>query len=82
MTRIDPLIPFRQAIAMAGMKATKAYSQVAAGRIQIIKNGRNTFIRESELTRYLDMLGSEAEQKKPEKKIKWLGKAVQRSRAK
>lgn len=55
---IDPLIAFVDAIAMAGMKTTKGYSEVAAGRLAIVKNGRRTFVRASELARYIDALSA------------------------
>lgn len=56
MNSIDKLIPFAEAIEMAGMKSTKAYDEVAAGRLAIVKNGRRSFIRESELRRFIDAL--------------------------
>lgn len=58
MTFIDALIPFHQAISMAGMKTTKAYGEVSAGRLTIVKNGRRTFVRASELARYIDALSA------------------------
>jgi len=58
MTVIDPLIPFADAIGMAGMKTTKGYSEVANGRLAIVKNGRRTFVRASELARYIDALSA------------------------
>jgi hypothetical protein len=36
------------------MKRTKGYAEMAAGRIAIVRNGRRTFVRTSELRRYLD----------------------------
>ena len=56
MTQIDRLIPLRDAIAMAGMRVTKAYQEIAAGRLATIKNGRRTFVRSTELQRYIDSL--------------------------
>lgn len=53
---IDSLIPFSRAIEMAGMRSTKAYEELKAGRLAIVKNGRRTFIRASELQRYIDSL--------------------------
>lgn len=53
---VDPLIPFSTAIAMAGMKTTKAYEEVKAQRLAVVKNGRRTFVRESELRRFIDAL--------------------------
>ncbi|MCA3642353.1 MAG: hypothetical protein IOC63_10915 [Methylobacterium sp.] len=59
MNSIDLLIPFLRAIEMAGMKSTRAYEEVKAGRLSIVKNGRRTFIRESEIRRYIDQLEKE-----------------------
>lgn len=56
MKQIDRLVPFSEAISMAGMKSTKAYEEVKAGRLAIVKNGRRTFIRESEIRRYIESL--------------------------
>ena len=58
MTPIDRLIPISEAISMAGMKSTKAYEEVKAGRLAIVKNGRRTFVRASELQRYIDALST------------------------
>ena len=55
---IDRLIPFSEAIGLAGMKSTRAYGEVAAGRLAIIKNGRRTFVRASEIARYFDALSA------------------------
>lgn len=55
---LDRLIPFAEAIGMAGMRSTKAYDEVKAGRLAIVKNGRRTFIRASELQRYIDALST------------------------
>ncbi len=56
MTNIDRLIPFKEAIGLAGMKTTRAYQEVQAGRLAIVRNGRRSFIRASELRRYIDQL--------------------------
>ena len=53
---IDRLIPFAEAIELAGMKTTRAYDEVKAGHLAIVKNGRRTFVRASELQRYIDDL--------------------------
>jgi hypothetical protein len=58
MLNIDRLIPVADAFAMAGMRRTKGYAEVTAGRLAVIRNGRRTFIRASELQRYIDALGS------------------------
>lgn len=54
--KIDRLIAFAEAIELAGMKTTRAYEEVKAGRLVIIKNGRRSFVRASELQRYIDEL--------------------------
>ena len=56
MHAIDRLIPFAEAMSMAGMRSTKAYQEVAAGRLAVVRNGRRTFVRASELQRYIDSL--------------------------
>jgi hypothetical protein len=53
---IDRLIPFAEAMSMAGMRSTKAYQEVAAGRLAVVRNGRRTFVKASELQRYIDSL--------------------------
>ena len=55
---IERLFPFLQAIEMAGMRSTKAYQEVAAGRLAVVRNGRRTFVRASELARYIDALSA------------------------
>jgi len=54
--QIDCLIPLREAVTMAGMRTTKAYQEIAAGRLAVVRNGRRTFVRMSELQRYIDSL--------------------------
>jgi len=56
MSQIDRLIPLREAIIMAGMRTTKAYQEIAAKRLAIVRNGRRTFIRATEVQRYIDSL--------------------------
>ena len=56
MNNIDNLIPFAEAIELAGMKTTRAYEEVKAGHLAIVKNGRRTFVRASEIQRYIDQL--------------------------
>ncbi len=56
MSSIDRLIPFAEAIGLAGMKKTRAYEEVKAGRLAVIKNGRNSFVKASELQRFIDQL--------------------------
>lgn len=56
MSNIDRLIPVAEAFAMAGMRRTKGYAEVTVGRLAIVRNGRRTFIRASEVQRYIDSL--------------------------
>jgi hypothetical protein len=56
MLDIDRLIPVCEAFDLAGMRRTKGYGEVAAGRLAIVRNGRRTFVRTSELRRYIDDL--------------------------
>lgn len=56
MNTIDTLIPLREAARMAGMRTTKCYAEIAAGRLQVIRNGRRTFVKASELQRYINAL--------------------------
>lgn len=58
MSDIDRLIPVADAFAMAGMRRTKGYAEVTAGRLAVIRNGRRTFIRASEVRRYIDNLAA------------------------
>ena len=62
MYEIDNLVPLREAIVMAGMRTTKAYQEIAAGRLKVCRNGRRTFIRASELQRYINSLCAGSEQ--------------------
>lgn len=53
---VDRLIPVLEAFEFAGMKRTRGYAQIKAGRLVVIKNGRRTFVRSSELRRFIDDL--------------------------
>ncbi len=57
---IDRLYPIREAFTLAGLRLTRGYQEVAAGRLKIVRNGRRSFIRASEIQRYIDAL-SEAD---------------------
>jgi hypothetical protein len=57
---IDSLIPLREAARMTGMRTTKAYAEIAAGRLAVIRNGRRTFVKASEVQRYIDALRGNA----------------------
>ncbi|MCA0399869.1 MAG: hypothetical protein LCH38_03535 [Proteobacteria bacterium] len=63
MQSIDTLVPFSRAIALAGMKSTRAYDEVKAGKLALVKNGRRSFIRASELQRYIDALSAGSSRK-------------------
>jgi len=54
--QIDRLMPLREAIAMAGMRTTKAYQEMASGRLAVVRNGRRAFVRMTKLQRYIDPL--------------------------
>ena len=41
---------------LAGLRTTRGYQEIAAGRLKIVRNGRRTFVRASELQRYIDAL--------------------------
>ena len=55
-TTIDQLIPVREAFALAGMRTTRGYAEIAAGRLRVVRNGRRTFARASEVARYIASL--------------------------
>ena len=56
MTDINRLIPVQEAFNLAGMKTTRGYEEIAAGRLKVIRNGRRTFVLASELQRYINAL--------------------------
>ena len=62
MNEIDRLIPLREAIQLAGMRTTKAYQQIAKGQLAIVHNGRRTFVKASEVQRYIEGLPSSQSQ--------------------
>ncbi|HEV2508615.1 hypothetical protein [Bosea sp. (in: a-proteobacteria)] len=55
---VDPLVPFRKGVGLAGMRTTKGYDEVRAGRLNVVRNGNRTFIRASEIKRYIDALAN------------------------
>jgi hypothetical protein len=59
MITIDRLLPVREAFALAGLRITKGYAEIAAGRLAVVRNGRRTFVRASEVQRYIDALTPE-----------------------
>ena len=52
----DRLVPVEQGFAMVGVKTTKGYAEIKAGRLKVVRNGTRTFIRASEIQRYIDAL--------------------------
>lgn len=53
---VDPLIPVREAFGLAGLRTTKGYDEIKAGRLKPVRNGPRTFIRASEIRRYIDAI--------------------------
>ncbi|AMJ63061.1 hypothetical protein [Bosea sp. PAMC 26642] len=53
---VDPLVPIREALPMAGLRPSKGYGEVRAGRLSVVRNGPRTYIRASEIKRYIDAL--------------------------
>jgi hypothetical protein len=45
-------------LAWAGISRTKAYAEVKAGRLRLVKCGRRTLIRVDEAERWRDALGA------------------------
>jgi hypothetical protein len=64
MIDIDRLIPLIEAFDMAGMRRTKGYAEVTAGRLAVVRNGRRTFVRASELQRYINALSESGNAKR------------------
>lgn len=62
---IDCLFSAAEARRMAGLGTTKFYEEIASGRLSIVKNGRRTFVRASELQRYIDALSAGNDPKTP-----------------
>lgn len=56
MNAIDRLYPLREGFTLAGLRPTSGYSEIAAGRLTVIRNGRRTYVRSSELERYISAL--------------------------
>ncbi len=57
---IDRLYSLREALVLIGLRTTKAYEEIAAGRLRVVKNGRRTFVRASEIARYINALDNKA----------------------
>ena len=56
MTTVDRLIPIREAFGLIGRGTTQGYADIAAGRLKVVRNGRRTFARASEIERYISAL--------------------------
>lgn len=63
VVHVDPLIPFMEALPMMGMRLSKGYGAVRAGQLAIVRNGRRTFVRASEVERYIASLESGTEKR-------------------
>jgi hypothetical protein len=57
---IDRVYPLREALVLIGLRTTKGYEEIAAGRLRVVRNGRRTFVRASEIARYIDALDDKA----------------------
>lgn len=55
-TAIDRLYPIREGFTLVGLRPTRGYSEIAAGRLTVIRNGRRTYVRASEIERYISAL--------------------------
>jgi hypothetical protein len=64
MNAIDRLYPIRDAFTLAGLRLTRGYQEVSAGRLAIVRNGRRSFVRASEIQRYIDALSQAADDKR------------------
>lgn len=63
MLEVDRLVPILEGFAAIGVRRTKGYKEIAAGRLSVVRNGSRTFVRVSELRRYIDSLpGSSPQQ--------------------
>jgi hypothetical protein len=56
MHNVDRLHPIREGFTLAGLRPTRGYAEIAAGRLKVIRNGRRTFVRASEIERYISAL--------------------------
>lgn len=63
MADIDRLYPIREAFTLAGLRLTRGYQEIAAGRLKIVRNGRRSFIRASEIQRYIDALSADGDER-------------------
>lgn len=58
---VDPLLPVAKGFALIGVRATKGYEEAKLGRLKLIRNGARTFIRASEVQRYINALDGASE---------------------
>ena len=56
MTHPDRLYPIRDGFILVGLRPTRGYDEIKRGRLKVIKNGRRTFVRASEISRYITAL--------------------------
>ena len=63
MTNIDRLLSIRDGFALAGLRTTRGYAEIAAGRLKVIRNGRRTYVRASEVERYISALEAAGSQR-------------------
>lgn len=63
MVEIDRLVPILEGFMLIGLGRTKGYSEIAKGRLAVVRNGSRTFVRASELRRYIDSLPGSSSQK-------------------
>jgi hypothetical protein len=54
----DRLIPLKEALPLIGRGLTSAYEDIKQGRLKVIKNGSRTFVKASEVARYVAALES------------------------
>lgn len=52
----ERLYPIREGFILVGLRPTRGYAEIGAGRLRVVKNGRRTFVRSSEISRYIDAL--------------------------
>lgn len=60
---VDRLIPAQTAFDMLGIRTTKAYAEVKAGKLKLTRNGRRSFVKASEINRYIAALDEAASHK-------------------
>lgn len=58
---VDRLVPVLAAFGMMGMRTTNGYAKLKNGSLKAVRNGRRTFIRASEIERYINALEAASE---------------------